>query len=31
MWERMDTFNINLSDSRVIDWVDIDGIIWVKI
>ncbi len=31
MWERMDTLNINLSDSRVIDWVDIDGIIWVKI
>ena len=31
MWERMDTLNINLSDSSVIDWVDIDGIIWVKI
>jgi hypothetical protein len=31
MWERMDTLNINLSDKRVIDWVVIDGIIWVKI
>jgi hypothetical protein len=31
MWERMDTLNINLSDNRVIDWMVIDGIIWVKV
>ena len=31
MWEKMDTLNIILSDSRVIDWVVIDGIIWVKV
>ena len=31
MWERMDTLKIKLSDGRVIDWVVIDGIIWVKI
>jgi len=31
MWEKMDTLNIILSDSRVIDWVAIDGIIWVKV
>ena len=31
MWEKMDTLNITLSDSRVIDWVAIDGIIWGKV
>lgn len=31
MWERMDTLNINLSDNRIIDWVDVDGVIWIKI
>jgi len=31
MWERLDTLNIKLSNDKVIDWVVIDGIVWVKV
>ena len=31
MWERMDTLKIKLSDKKILDWVVIDGVIWVQV
>lgn len=31
MWERIEKLNIKLNDSRIIDWIAINGEIWVKL